>query len=238
MTKKQQLRKVERIRLRPHLDGTAANVQIELTEISMGGAKLQHFQPLPVGITVKLKFVWQDEEIVVPASIIRSSVEKYGALSAYISGVRFDVQPGDSKAPLKRLIEHYVKVALDNQVANAFGDLPSYSSRLMQSAAQGDEILSLLGSEPRDIDTSIESLRGEGYVCYSYGNGKWSRSKTWDPLQPAEGFTIWQYEDDDQAEMLCQDYEQASDEIRALIRLCAELSLLADDSIPPQRFIP
>ncbi len=236
--KRPYLRRIERIRLLPHLDGTAGSVRVELTEISMGGARLQHFQPLQVGNTVSLRFVWQGEEITVPAVIIRCSVEKYGASSAYVSGVKFQIPEGESKAPVKRLIEFYVKTALDNQIANAFGELPSYSSRLMQSAAHGDEILSLLGSEPRDIDPSMKALRDQGYTCYTLEGKGWTKVRTWEAQQPAEGFTIWQFEDDEQVEMLCRDYEQASEHVRAVIRLCAELSLYADDTIPPQRFTP
>ena len=64
-------RKVERIRLLPRLEGLAGSVKVELIEISVGGARLQHFNPLHVGHVVNLRFRWKDEDLSIPSSIIR-----------------------------------------------------------------------------------------------------------------------------------------------------------------------
>lgn len=224
-------RTVERIRLLPPLDGAAGDKRLELTEISMGGVRLQHYEPLQVGTKISLRFQWEDEEATIPAVIVRCSVERFGANSVYLSGARFEYPDSTSKTMVKRMIGYHVKQALDNQIANAAGKTV-YSSRLIQEAALG-----IPGSE-HAIHPAFYALRDEGYVRYTYDQGRWTRTRTWEPEQPEDGFTIWHFEDDEQSSLLCKDYENASREMRAVIRLCAELSLFVDDSVPPQKFVP
>lgn len=231
-------RKVERIRLLPRLEGLAGKVKVELLEISIGGARLQHFAPLKVGQIVNLHFCWKDELLSIPSSVIRSSVDRFGAASAYVTGVRFQIPEGTSRAPIKRLIEWYVKNALDEQVRNATGAVPAWASRLMQSAVGGEELTAFHPGDATNADEIAQQLRDEGYVRYSFAHGRWTKAKTWEPQQPEDGFTIWHFEDDEQVDLLCKDYESSDEDTRALIRLCAELSLIVDDTIPPQHFVP
>lgn len=224
-------RTVERIRLLPHLDGSAGGLKLELTEISMGGARLQHYQPLTVGTKVRLRFAWDDESITIPSVIVRCSVERFGSNSVYLSGARFDYPDNESRAQVKRMVTYFVKQALDNQVANAQGQA-DYASRLMQDAALG------MPGPPQEIDPSFYALRDEGFVRYTLDKDRWTRTRTWEPEQPENGFTIWHFEDGEQSEALCRDYEKASPDMRAVIRMCAELSLFVDDTLPPQKFLP
>jgi len=231
MNQRHYKRTVERIRLLPHLDGSAGTIKLEVTEISMGGVRLQHYQPLQVGTKIRLQFEWDEEQVTLPSVIVRCSVEKFGSNSVYLSGARFDDPDGRSRARVKRMITGFVKEALDNQIANASGR-SSYSSRLMQEAALG------MPGQQGEIDPSFYALRDEGFVRYTFDDGKWIRTRTWESEQPEDGFTIWHFEDSEQAEALCRDYENASPEMRGVIRMCAELSLFVDDTLPPQKFVP
>jgi len=231
-------RKVERIRLLPRLAGLAGAVKVELVEISVGGARLHHFNPLRVGHVVELRFRWKDEDISIPAAVIRSSVDRFGSTSAYVTGVRFEIPEGSSRTPIKRLIESFVRNALDEQFRNATGATPAWASRLMQQVVAGEEIAPVHHGDTIAAMETAHELRDEGYVRYTFSTGRWTKTKTWESQQPGEGFTIWHFEDDDQVDLLCKDYEHADEATRALIRLCAELSLIVDDTIPPQHFVP
>jgi hypothetical protein len=224
-------RTVERIRLLPHIDGAAGSIKLELIEISMGGARLQHYQPLHVGTRVNLRFEWGTQKISIPAVVVRCSVERFGSNSVFLSGVRFDTTEADARSQIKTMVSHFVKRALDNQAANAAGDCP-YASRLMRDAALGGYAAQV------DVDPSIYALRDEGFVRYSWDGTRWTRTRTWEPQQPEDGFTIWHYEDGEQAQLLCRDYQNSSPDMRTVIRMCAELSLFVDDTIPPQKFVP
>lgn len=197
----------------------------------MGGARLQHYQPLQVGTKIRLNFEWEDDRITLPSVIVRCSVERFGANSVYLSGVRFDYPDQDSRAQVKKMITRFVKDALDNQVANASGQ-SEYSSRLMRDAALG------MPGQQGEIDPAFYALRDEGFVRYTFDEGRWTRTRTWEPEQPEDGFTIWHFEDSEQSDALCRDYEKATPEMRAVIRMCAELSLFVDDTLPPQKFVP
>ncbi len=232
MRKRHYKRTVERIRLLPPIDGAAGSAKLELTEISMGGARLQHYQALPVGTRVNLRFQWDDEKIAIPAVIVRSSVERFGSNNVYLSGARFDFPDTASRAMVKKMVTTHVTEALEKQLANASGTV-DYSSRMMREAAA----LGLPAAHD-EIDPAFYALRDEGFVRYTLENKQWTRTRTWEPEQPEDGFTIWHFEDDEQAELLCRDYERATPDMRTVIRLCAELSLFVDDSLPPQKFVP
>jgi hypothetical protein len=238
MTRGHHRRKVERIRLLPHLDGFAGTVKVELIEISVGGARLHHFTPLHVGQVVTIRFAWDDGEIAIPSSVIRSSVDRFGSSRVYISGVRFADPTGTSRQAIKRLIESFVKNALDEQIRNAVGSTPAWASRMMQSALAGEELAPFAAGGNDYADERAQALRDEGFIRYVLTHGKWVKSSTWESQQPEDGFTIWNFEDDEQVDLLCKDYERANPSTRALIRLCAELSLIVDDTIPPQHFVP
>jgi hypothetical protein len=231
MKNRQHKRTVERIRLLPHLDGVAGSTRLELTEISMGGARLQHYQPLHVGTRINLRFAWGEEKIAIPAVVVRCSVERFGANSVFLSGVRFDYPDAEAKAKVRRMIESFVKQALDSQTANAKGECP-YDSRLMRDAALGTH------GPQIEVNPAFYVLRDEGFVRYTWDGNRWTRTRTWEPQQPDEGFTIWHFEDGEQASLLCRDYERSTPDMRMVIRLCAELSLFVDDTIPPQKFSP
>lgn len=236
MTRHRNRRKVERIPLLPHVPGVSGSRSVEMIEISMGGARLQHYHPIKVGSTIDLHFEWDGEEIAVPALVVRSSVELFGATSVYLSGLKFVYPDEKAKAKVRKLIGFHVKLALDRQIANAEGTT-FYSSRLLRDAAAGDVAVGLEVLE-QEIDPVLQEMRDRGYVRYTRDKDGWSRKPTTDPGQPTDGFTIWMFEDDEQAELLCLDYDKASQEMRDVIRLCAELSLVIDDRIPVQHFRP
>lgn len=237
MARGENRRKVERIALLPHLPGRSSQGALELAEVSMGGAKLQHYHEIPIGSKVDLRFEWQGTEISVRGEVVRSTVERFGSSSIYHSGVRFELDNDESRAQVRKLIGFHVKRALDRQIENASGTT-SYSSRLMRDAASGDEIAFGIEGPLREIDPAIQAMRDQGYVRYSLKNGLWYRERTFEPAQPIDGFTIWMFEDCEEAELLCRDYESSSSQTRDLIRICAELSLFVDDRIPPQCFTP
>jgi hypothetical protein len=81
----------------------------------------------------------------------------------------------------------------------------------------GDSTLSDLGSARRS--------RARGYITYRLlKNGAWIVTPSTSADQPADGFTVAAYEDEDELETLRETYEAADSEGRRLIRLVGELS--------------
>ena len=240
-------RKVERIRLAAPIIGRVGNMNAALVDVSLLGCRLEHHLPLTVGNPVKLFFNWEHEELELECVVARCTLTRFASggtdgLSIYNSGLRFTDARGESPRALRRLLATHIAQALEEQKANARGDIPKFIEKMAIFTRDGfltldpNAIAEMLGGS-----TSLPALRiarEKGYVNYSMENGSWRRRRTHEPDQPDEGFTVWAYEDEEQLEKLCSAYAKSDSDMRALIRGLAELSLSVDDSLPPQRFTP
>jgi len=224
-------RKVERIRLFPPIAGQVGDMKVDIVELSLRGARLHHYRPLQPGYSIPLRFEWHERPLLLQAEVIRTSDERFGPATIYTSGLQFTTSDS-SFFVLQDLICAHVEDALDRQVANASGD----DSRL--TAAEQIAIYSIVPGDRERATTRIRQDRDEGYVRYTLAGGTWERVESNDNGQPHDGFTIWSFEDDEQAGELCRIYESSNEEVRSLIRICAELSLFVDDDLTPQDFDP
>lgn len=240
-------RKVERIRLAAPIIGRVGNMNAALVDVSLLGCRLEHHLPLTVGNAAKLYCSWELEELELDCVVARCTLTRFASggadgLSIYNSGLRFTDAHGKSAKALRRLLASHISQALEEQKANARGDVPKFIEKM--AIFSGDGFLTLDANAIAEIlggSTSLPALRiarEKGYVTYSLENGSWRRRRTHEPDQPDEGFTVWAYEDEDQLEKLCAAYAKSDGEMRTLIRGLAELSLSVDDSLPPQRFTP
>jgi hypothetical protein len=116
---------------------------------------------------------------------------------------------------LRKLIEHHVERALDEQKANARGVPPPV-------AAHGT-----LGSVP------------SSFVRHELTMGRWREIVTATSAQPEHGFTIAAHTTRSEVEMLRRAYESATTSAeRALIRRLAALSVNAGEVVPARRYVP
>lgn len=238
-------RKVERIRLATPLQGRAGSMDVVFLDISLLGCRLEHPMPLRVNSVARLAFRWEGEPIEIEATVVRCSLATFASgpdgITVYHSGLKFSEAATEALLKLRELITAQISRALDEQKANARGDMPKFLSRmaifssglLTADAAQLDDSWPQARSLPH-----VRIARERGYVTYTLEKGRWRKKRTRTADQPEEGFTVWAYEDDGQLEQLSKAYEVGNAELRSLIRACAELSLIVDDSIPPQRFSP
>lgn len=226
-------RRVERIRLSMPTGARAGANAVSLIDLSLRGGRIEHSAAIVVGSKVLLTFAFEGEPITVAATVVRSKLERFSdGRGLYESGVIFD-DPGDSEARLHRIISGMVMRALEEQKSNARGDVPRYLQAMISGVDVGGE------AEPLHAIERIRYARAQGYVRYSLkDNGRWTRSRSRSAEQPEEGFTVWAYEDAAALDTLCESYASGEQHVRSLIRLCAELSLYVDDSLPPQKYNP
>lgn len=239
-------RKVERIRLAFPLIGRIGTMDVVLLDVSLLGCRIEHHLPLRVGGVVKLSFRWEEQPIEIESRVVRCSLATFSSgsegLTVYHSGIRFTDPNGAAAIILRDLIAHQIARALEEQKANARGDLPQFLTKMaiftsggMLTANAGDVADSYRGATSLPY---IRIARERGYVTYTLDKLHWKKKRSQSSDQPEEGFTLWAYEDEEQVAQLMQAYEKGDVQMRALIRICAELSLIVDDSIPPQRFQP
>jgi hypothetical protein len=210
-------REFQRLKLSKPILGTMDGSNALILDIGISGAFLEHYGTVEPGDCFQLSFRWQGEDVSFRCEVARSMVVRTpagdGKSSVSHTGVRFLDAVGDASAQLQDLIATFVGRILAAQKTNASGD-----SEKGESA--GATILAKLGEARR--------MRSRGYLAYHLKGNNWWIAPTDSPIQPNDGFTVGTHEDETELETLCQAYEDADEQGRALIRLVAELSVAND----------
>lgn len=210
-------------------------MEVIVLDLSLLGCRIEHPTPLRVGTTVRLS-IREEGGIEMECTVMRCTLDPMiarGDNTVYQSGLRFARAVDDASERLRALIAREVTTALNEQKANAHGELPSFMRVMLDAARLGDGELQQFTMLPY-----LRVARARGYVTYALEKNVWRKRRSQNPTQPQDGFTVWAYEDEEELELLARTYEHADFEMRTLIRMCAELSLVTDDTIPPQRFMP
>jgi hypothetical protein len=194
------------------LTGMEGSANALILDIGMAGAYLEHYGLTEPGRTFHLTFRWQGHDVEFLCEVVRTSVVRQpagdGKSQLSHTGVHFTEAIGDSATRLQDLIATFVGRILVAQRANAAGE---------ENHQQSAMILESLGAARRK--------RSRGFVSYRLRDARWWRVPTESPVQPEDGFTVADWEDEAELEQLCRTYEASDDEGRQLIRLVAELSV-------------
>jgi len=203
-------REFQRLRLAKPILALMDGQNALILDVGVGGAYLEHYGTLASGARFRLTFRWKGEDVEYVCEAARSEVVRTGGDGVSVvshTGVRFVDAIGDSESKLNDMMATFVGRVLAAQRANA-------------AAAPTDHdnfVLAQLGGARR--------ARTKGFVVHRFRDGKWSRTTSDSSRQPADGFTVAAYEDEDEVATLCETYAAADDEGRRLIRLVAELSV-------------
>jgi|ERR1044071_7190831 hypothetical protein len=206
-------RHFQRLHLTKPILALARGSSALILDLGIAGALLEHYGEAAPGERMNLSFSWMGDKIDLACEVVRSEVVRPvgGDHLSKVShsGVQFIGADEESLEALKDLIVTQVGRVLAAQRANAIGELTSSSEMVLED----------LGRARR--------MRTRGYVSYRLKDGRWWRIPTKSAAQPSDGFTIAAYEDEEEVHTLCAAYERADEESRRLIRLVAELSVLA-----------
>jgi len=200
-------RESQRLRLAKPILALLDGQNALILDVGVGGTFIEHYGTFESGQRFRLVFRWKAEDVEFLCEVRRSEVVRGSGESAVShTGARFVQAIGDSEDRLQDMMATFVGRVLAAQKINASGN----------GATETETILAQLGGARR--------ARTRGYMLYRYANGKWFREPTDSPEQPAYGFTVAAYEDEEELETLCRAWEIADDEGRQMIRLVAELS--------------
>lgn len=211
---------------------------VAVTDISLNGARIEHQTQMKAGTETILTFTWEGETITADVLVTRCKLERFSpgahGITVYHSGIEFRKMHGHSAESLQNVIAAHIVRALEEQKANARGVLPRDTSQMPVFrngvlAAKRTEVLDRLGL--RAAGSVSRLLQTQGFFCMRYENEHWRRTKTMNPEQPPDGFTVSLDEDHDHVEMLCETYRRADIEGRGLIRLFAQLSITEGGSL-------
>jgi hypothetical protein len=241
-TRYPRVRQVERIRLGIPILAKANGVEVVLVDFSLRGCGIESHVPFKSSSPLGISFEWSDQQVNLRGEVVRCKFSHASEGKIYNTGVVFEYD-GESATLLSEIVARQLERALEEQKANARGELAEILEHMPIFAIGGT-----LAASPRQLAQAYEGrnallpwtriARQRGYVRYTFENGRWRKTRTTDPEQPPEGFTVWAYEDEENLDKLSRVYQTAEQDTQTLIRLCAELSLQVDDTLPPQRFTP
>ena len=224
-------RRVHRIRLTPPILAKVGAQNVVIVDVSLDGAKIEHSDPLQIGAETTLAFPWEDQTITLRSRVMRCKLERFAGeggdgLTVFHSGLLFTVR-NEHRDALKKMIAVHISRALEEQKANARGVLPVSVDHMPifrdhTLTANQSESARVIGTDQRP---AARIARSTGYICFRLDRNNWKRTRTSDPSQPEDGFTVSAAEDLEQLEQLCETYRTGDGPAREFIRLLARLSL-------------
>ncbi|MBW3671098.1 MAG: PilZ domain-containing protein [Acidobacteria bacterium] len=235
-------RAVERIQLGIPILAKVNAMDAVMLDFSLRGCRLESHLAFKVNMNVTVTFDWGGEHVNLKGRVVRCKLDSASGGTVFNTGIMFDAEATDT-GKLRSIIARQLDRALEEQKANARGELAEILEHMPIFSVGGT-----LAANQKQMSEAYEGknallpwtriARERGYVKCAFDGTRWRRVRTPDREQPEEGFTVWAYEDNEDLEKLQRVYEKADWETRTLIRLCAQLSLDIDDTLPPQRFRP
>ena len=134
-------RRVQRIHFPQPLTGRLGRTDVDIVDLSVLGARVEHRVPLETGEHSRLVFAWDGEHVAADCRIVRSRIEK----GVHRSGIEFVNLPRPLRETIRQLIEIHLRRAFNEQ-----------------RRAARDVIL-----PPLDALAAIDN----GYVCLTFENG-------------------------------------------------------------------
>ena len=219
-------------------------MSVVLIDISIHGARIEHHTQINAGAEGRLNFEWEGRPISLESTVVRTKLERFSGgadgLMVYHSGLFFRKSSPEFERVLREMITWYITRAMEEQKANARGDEPP-SVEHMPIFRSG-----VLAANHSDVAQSLEMssllpaariVKESSYISCRLVRNQWKRTRTTDPGQPEDGFTVSSAEDEAQIEVLCDTYRISDEEGRRLIRMLAEMSIV-DGERMSRRFEP
>lgn len=212
-------RRVQRVRLTEPLRATLDGTRVFILDLSLKGLRVMHQEDAgQAGSSVVLRAEWDGTRLELHCKLVWTALQKAAdgksGRSLYHSGLDVTQAIGTSVLSLRRLIEHHVERALDEQKANARG-IPPLAAHSVQTGAPTT------------------------YVRHEYTLGRWREVMTPSLAQPESGFTIAADHSAADVEMLRRAYERAAtNSDRAVIKRLAALSLSSSEVVQARRYVP
>jgi hypothetical protein len=215
-------RSFQRLRLITPVEALFDNRAGLILDLGLTGALVEHHGDLAQSMVIPVSFHWNGRDLEFSSRVMRTLVKRpgndSGASPLSQSGVRFESAARDSRQILREMLATLVGKVIAAQKANARGE---FAGEVIEEQA----VLADLGRARRS--------RSKGYTIYRLRGLTWWHFPTDSPVQPVDGFTVADYEDQDDVAVLCRAYERCKDEGRRLVRLLAELSVETVMAGPP-----
>jgi len=242
-----QQRNAERIPLKEPIQGTIDSAEAHITELSLIGAKVEHFNRLSMNSHATVQFRWRNQNIKLKGKIARTEMRSIRGKPGYMSGVTFANSLEEAPKELRWMMAGFVQpiepAAELEELApppppppprpapTKPASKPAAPPPPPKPAAKRPAITPLPIPAPflQQEDDEIEEIDADAevppYVECSWIGERWVTRRTNDPKQPMSGFTMLAPEADAEIDDFCRTYEMADPETQRMIRLSFELSI-------------
>jgi hypothetical protein len=203
-----------------------ATHEVILVDLGVRGAGIRHHRKIAPGTRGQLRFRLERQYHEVECALVRSRLElvRQGdrTLQIYRSALRFEAMRAaetteDGLESIREALKKRVERAVKRQQADAFGNPELMSGTEESSGAV-------------NIDLLASWMETRHYVrCTHDRAGHWKTERVDTPDQPINGFTVSVEEGEGEIALLRETWEAADTDLRALIRMFAQLAL-ADPS--------
>ncbi len=236
----EQQRNAERIPLKEPLDATIDSAEAHIIELSLIGAKIEHFNRLSMNSNATVQFRWQNHNIKLKGKVARTEMRSIRGKPGYMSGLTFAATLDEAPEELRRMMASFVEpieaaaelpemppppppapsAPPPRPVAKKAAPPPPPPTPAPFLQSDEDEV-----EEIEEIDAAAEV---PAYVQCVWEEERWIKTKTNNPKQPMQGFTMLAPETDEEIDDFCRTYGMADPDTQRMIRLSFELAIAQD----------
>lgn len=248
-----QQRNAERIPLTEPISGSIESADAQIVELSLIGAKVEHFNRLSMNSSATVQFAWKGKTIKLKGKIARTEMRSIRGKAGYVSGVTFANKLEDAPRELRWIMSTFVE-QIEPEAEVATAPSPPPPPPTPAAAPKPPAAAKPLATKPvaampaapvrkaptptplpmpapfLAIDDEVEELDAAAEVppyvrCEYLQDGGWEKTPTDDAKQPLSGFTMLAPETDTELDDFCRTYEMADPETQRMIRLSFELGI-------------
>ena len=248
-----QQRNAERIPLTEPIDGTIDGLEAKITELSLIGGKVEHFNRLSMGVSAGVQFHWKGKTIKLRGKVARTEMRFIRGKPGYLTGINFADRPEDAPKELRWIMMTFVEsIEAHAEVAAPEPPppppppppappppkpVPKPTPKPVAPPPVPKKPLATAPIQAMNTpapflppDDEVEEIDGadevQPYVrCEIQDDGGWRKSPTDDPKQPISGFTMLAPDREDEVDDFCKTYEMADPDTQRMIRLSFELGI-------------
>jgi len=238
-----QQRNAERIPLDAPLEATIESAEAHVVELSLIGAKVEHFNRLSMNSAATVQFKWKGKPIKLKGKVARTEMRSIRGKAGYVSGVTFAPRAEEAPQELRWIMNTIIEsTELESELPplpppkpaaappKPAPPPPKAAAPPPKKAVKVPTPLPMPAPFLASDDDEVEEIGADSEVspfvkCVYLEDGSWQKTPTQDPKQPISGFTMIAPDSDAELHDFCRTYEMADPETQRMIRLSFELGI-------------
>jgi PilZ domain-containing protein len=241
-----QQRNAERIPLSEPIAGSIDAAEAHIVELSLIGAKIEHFNRISMNSSATVQFAWKGKTIKLKGKVARTEMRSIAGKLGYMSGVTFANKLEEAPRELRWVMSTFVEQIEPEAEIAAPPPPPPPPPPPAAAKPLATKPMAAMPAPPvrkaptptplpmpapfLTMDDEVDEIDAGDEVppyvrCEYLQDGGWEKTPTDDPKQPLSGFTMLAPDSDTELNDFCRTYEMADPETQRMIRLSFELGI-------------